>query len=110
MGWFAAKQYGYISKIREDYAFKAAAAMAYEGHKKAAREVNKELESVLLEMSLYNMSQNPIRLYGDKDIQGSPIHELVDKVFQKIPDIKKASVSVPAGGKAKVEVEAEQPD
>jgi len=60
LGWFAAKQYGYTSKIREDYAFKAASAMAYEGHKKAAREANKDLESMLLEFSMYNMAQNPI--------------------------------------------------
>ncbi len=61
LGWFAAKQYGYTSRIREDYAFKSAAAMAYEGHKKAARETDQELERLLLEFSLFNMSQNPIR-------------------------------------------------
>lgn len=80
LGWFAAKQYGYISKIREDYAFKFAAAMAYEGHKKATRETDKELEQVLLEFSLFNMSLNPIRLYGDDKAHGGPIEDATTQV------------------------------
>src|SRR5258708_37376909 len=94
LGWFAAKQYGYTSKIREDYAFKSAAAMAYEGHKKAAREVDKNLERVLLEFSLYNLSQNPIRLYGDGEIHGTPVHEVMDQLLRKFPTLKKVSASV----------------
>lgn len=102
LGWFAAKQYGYTSKIREDYAFKSAAAMAYEGHKKAAREVSEDLERILLEFSLYNMSQNPIRLYGEGDIHGTPIHEVMDQLLRKFPNLKKVSAEVPSLGKFEV--------
>lgn len=98
LGWFAAKHYGYTSKIKEDYAFKAAAAMAYEGHKKAAREIDTNLESVLLEFSLFNMSQNPIRLYGNGDMHGSPIHELSSQFLEKFPRFKKVSASAPTVG------------
>jgi len=79
LGWFAAEQYSYTSKIREDYAFKAAAAMSYEGHKNAAREVGEDLERALLKISLKNISQNPIRLYGD-GVHGTPIHKLADSI------------------------------
>lgn len=101
LGWFAAKQYGYTSKIREDYAFKSAAAMAYEGHKKAAREVNKELERILLEFSLFNMSQNPIRLY-EGDMHGTPIHEVMDQLLRKFPNLKKVSAEVPTLGRFEI--------
>ena len=102
LGWFAAKQYGYTSKIREDYAFKSAAAMAYEGHKKAAREVDEELERTLLELSLYNLSQNPIRLYGKGEMHATPIHEAMSQVLEKFPKLKKASAEIPPLGKVEV--------
>ena len=103
LGWFAAKQYGYISKIREDYAFKSAAAMAYEGYKKAARHVDKPLEGVLLEFSLFNMAQNPIRLYGDTDAPASPVNEFFDRAVNKLERYNKVKASVP--NVAAVEVE-----
>jgi len=59
LGWFAAKQYSYISRIREDYAFKYAASMAYEGHKKATREVDPDLERVLLELRWSGFVRQP---------------------------------------------------
>ena len=42
LGWMSAKQYGFTSRIREDYSFKYASALAFEGYKKEAAEVNKE--------------------------------------------------------------------
>lgn len=98
LGWFAAKQYSYTSRIREDYAFKAASAMAYEGHKKAAREVDEELERSLLELSLINLSQNPIRLYG-KVMHATPFHEAMSQVLDKFPKFRKASAEIPPLGK-----------
>lgn len=108
LGWFAAKQYGYTSKIKEDYAFKAAAAMAYEGHKKAAREIDPNLEAVLLEFSLFNMSQNPIRLYGDGEMHGTPIHELTSQILKKFPRFNKVKASSPMVGN--LELSAQEND
>jgi len=110
LGWFAAKQYGYISKIREDYAFKSAAAMAYEGHKKAAREVDKNLERVLLELSLYNMAQNPIRLYGDGEMHGTPLHEVMEQILDKFPNLQKVSANVPPLGRVEIEGQTKTAD
>lgn len=105
LGWFAAEQYSYTSKIREDYAFKAAAAMSYEGHKNAAREVNKELESLLLNLSLFNISQNPIRLYGDS-VHSTPIHKLAESCLASIFGKRKTSDSATSVGQTS---EAESP-
>lgn len=110
LGWFAAKQYGYTSKIREDYAFKSAAAMAYEGHKKAAREVDPELERILLEFSLYNMAQNPIRLYGAGDIHGTPMHEMLDQFLKKFPNLRRISGKAPNLGEFELTRDRQEAD
>ncbi len=77
LAWMSVKQYGYLSRIREDYAYKYASAMAFEGYKKHALEVNEELLESLLSVSIENLSQNPIRLYDSKNNHGSPVHEFV---------------------------------
>lgn len=105
LGWFAAKQYSYISRIREDYAFKYAASMAYEGHKKATREVDLELERVLLEFSLFNMSQNPIRLYSKHEDHATPLHELTATIFEKLPSFRKMTGQIPTLGRFEIETE-----
>ena len=102
LGWFAAKQYGYTSRIREDYAFKAAAAMAYEGHKDAARHIDKHLEGVLLEFSLYNLAQNPIRLYGGLEVHASPWSEFFGKAVGKLCRLANIKVEQPKIGSAEV--------
>ena len=105
LGWFAAKQYTYISRIREDYAFKFAASMAYEGHKKATREVDPDLERVLLEFSLFNMSQNPIRLYSKQADHATPLHEVASTILDKLPSLKKISGQSPSLGRFEMETE-----
>lgn len=77
LAWMSVKQYGYLSRIREDYAYKYASAMAFEGYKKHALDVNEDLLEQLLRVSIDNLSQNPIRLFDSKNNHGSPAHELV---------------------------------
>ena len=104
LGWFAARQFSYISRIREDYAFKYAASMAYEGHKKATREVDKDLERLLLEFSLFNMSQNPIRLYSEKLDHVTPMHEFASTILDKLPNLRDVAFEKPGMGKISVNV------
>jgi hypothetical protein len=87
--WFCAKQFGYTIRIREDYSYKYAISMAFEGYKNETREINKELLEKLLEVTVANISSNPIILYNSKSNHGSPWHELTDgiKNFLKI-DVK----------------------
>lgn len=84
IGWMSARQYGYISRIREDYSFKYASALAFEGYKKEAAEVNADLLKHLLEVATDNMSLNPLRIYGEDSNHGSPFHELISKVADKV--------------------------
>lgn len=84
LAWMSAKQYGYLSRIREDYAYKYASAMAFEGYKKHAVEAEVDLLNELLSISIANLSQNPIRLFQSKDNHASPINELVKEVFERV--------------------------
>ncbi|SNR77749.1 hypothetical protein SAMN04488503_1207 [Humidesulfovibrio mexicanus] len=102
LGWFAAKQHGYISRIQEDYAFKSAAAMAYEGHKSAARASDPALEGVLLEFSLYNLAQNPLRIYRGLEVHASPWSEFFGKVVSKLCRLAKIKAEVPQAGSVEV--------
>jgi vacuolar-type H+-ATPase subunit I/STV1 len=80
LAWMSARQYGYISRIREDYSFKYATAMAFEGYKKQAQEINEGLLGQLLKQAIETAGQNPIRLYSSTDNHASPVQEALDKV------------------------------
>lgn len=88
LAWMSARQFGYVSKIREDYAFKYATAMAFEGYRKHARDIDETLLTQLLGQSLEAMRMNPIRLYAEKVDHASPVHEVADKIIDKIPKVK----------------------
>lgn len=91
--WFCAKQFGYTIRIREDYSYKYAISMAFEGYKNETREINPELLEKLLEVTLANISTNPVILYNTKSNHGSPWHELTDGIKQFLNINVKAEVS-----------------
>ncbi|MCD7969630.1 MAG: hypothetical protein LUF87_04680 [Alistipes sp.] len=84
LGWFCSKQYGYTARIREDYAYKYAVSMAFEGYKKQAATINKDLLNDLLRITVENIGVNPLCIYDTKNNHGSPINETVDKVCEKV--------------------------
>jgi len=89
--WFCAKQFGYTIRIREDYSFKYAISMAFEGYKNETREINPELLEKLIEVTMINISTNPTILYNSKTNHGSPWHELTDglkSIFNVKADVK----------------------
>lgn len=83
LGWFCSKQYGFISRIREDYAYKYAISLAFEGYKNEAREINEELLDELLQLTILNLSKNPIALYDTKSNHGTPYNEIIDNLLKK---------------------------
>jgi hypothetical protein len=99
LGWLSARQFGFVSRIREDYAYKFATAMAFEGYRKQAKEINDDLEEKLMKISVYHFSQNPIRLYSSQDNHASPLNEVLkdmislskEKFTQLIPGLKNPS-------------------
>jgi hypothetical protein len=84
LAWMSARQYGYTSRIREDYSFKYATAMAFEGYKKHAQEIDKELLQQLMRQAVEAVGQNPIRLYSTKDNHATPLQELADKLIDAV--------------------------
>ena len=79
LGWFCTKQYGYTVRIREDYSFKYAVSLAFEGYKSQAKDVNEELLKDLLKLTIVNMGKNPLEIYRTKYNHGSPLHEFFSK-------------------------------
>ena len=85
LAWFAVRQYGFANRVREDYTYKYATAMAYEGYKKAVREAAPDLEKALIEVAIMNMAENPVRLYSPRDSDhATPFSEMVDKLFGRV--------------------------
>ena len=97
LGYFSGSRYSYIEKVREDYAFKEATALSFEGFKTETSNVDKELLSKLLSISIENFGQNPIRLYDKKNsvspaseaLNSEIIKSVTDKVLEKMPTVEK---------------------
>jgi hypothetical protein len=92
MGWFAAKQYGYTSRLREDYAYKEASAKSFEGYKREAGQVDQTMLKNLLDTAIKNLGDNPIRIYSGHENHASPLHEILEKSLkdEKLMDLVKA--------------------
>lgn len=95
LGWFAAKQYGYTSRLREDYAYKEASAKSFEGYKREAGQVDPEMLRNLLDTAIKNLGDNPIRIYSGHENHASPLHEILEKSLkdEKLMDLVKAIVA-----------------
>ncbi len=100
LAWMSVKQYGYLSRIREDYAYKYASAMAFEGYKKHAVEIDEDLLKQLIQVSIDNLSQNPIRLFNAKDNHGGPVNEIMKDVVAMLKEQKDGVKEVLANVKA----------
>lgn len=91
LAWLSTKQIGQRFRLAEDYAFKAAISSAYEGYRKEASTVSKELEVRLLESALSRFDEQPLR-WVENVSHGSPWHELSSS-----PALKEVLSSVPGG-------------
>jgi hypothetical protein len=91
LGWFAARQFGYVSRIREDYSYKYAVSMAFEGYKNATREIDKEMLKQLLQLTIFNISKNPIDIYDSKNNHGTPYSEMLEKILNRTIGKEKGS-------------------
>lgn len=90
--WLATKQIGQRFKLSEDYAYKASVAKAYEGYRKEAAKIDKNLEARLFASALTRLEEAPLRLM-EKEHHGSPWHELMtspqfQKAIETLPDLK----------------------
>lgn len=89
-GWLATKQIGQRFRLAEDYAFKASISRAYEGFRREAARVDKDMEARLLASALTRLDELPLRLV-ETDTHGSPWHELASS------DLVKKAIKVAPG-------------
>ena len=74
--WLSTKQIGQRFRLAEDYAFKASVSRAYEGYRREAARVDKDMEAKLLASALSRLDELPLRLI-ETSTHGSPLHELL---------------------------------
>lgn len=87
--WLSTKQIGQRFRLSEDYGFKASIATAYEGYRREAARIDKDLEVELLRSALAHLDELPLRLV-EAESHGSPWHELassevVKKAIEQVP-------------------------
>lgn len=80
--WFAARQYGHVLRISEDYAFKEAAAMAFAGYRNEMG-ADAEMLKLLQESAIRNFGANPAKMLLKPTDASSPLHEMLEKVLEK---------------------------
>lgn len=80
--WLATKQIGQRFRLSEDYGYKASIARAYEGFRREAARIDKDMEAQLLTSALNHLDELPLRLVED-DSHGSPWHELASSEVVK---------------------------
>ncbi|MEE9692070.1 hypothetical protein [Aeromonas hydrophila] len=90
LAWFSSRQFGHASKLRQDYSYKSAVAMAYQGYKDEATELSDGMHEKLLENIILHFSDNPVRLY-EKNDASSPFDEILKKISpEKLSEIIKS--------------------
>ncbi len=89
LAWFSGKQFNHVTRLREDYAYKVAVAMAYHGYKDEAGQIDSEMSGKLLENIILHFADNPVRLYKN-DNSASMIEEAIknNKIAEVITAIR----------------------
>ncbi len=74
--WFSTRRLGYLFKLREDYAYKSATAVAFEGYRDQAAKYDENMEAQVIESVLKRFEEPPLRLMDDP-VRSSPISEYI---------------------------------
>lgn len=79
LGWYAAKQISRVSRAQEDYAYKAASALAFQSYKDEVS-ADPTLHTRLLELAITTFGENPVRLQIEtKQEAVSPLEDVLSK-------------------------------
>lgn len=95
VGWYSARQIGRISRVQEDYEYKAASALAFQSYKDEAKiGSDPEMERKLLEHAIKTFGENPVRLYDNHaDDTVSPLQAAI----KQLPPDKIAAILAAVG-------------
>lgn len=78
--WFSALRFSQLGRLKEDYKFKVATALALDGYRKQAEGLSKELEEKLLDLAIVNFGQNPLRLLTKESAKDAhPLAGIIDE-------------------------------
>lgn len=77
VAWIETKKYNILSRIKEDYAYKYASAVAFEGYNRKAGEVSEEMQRKLLDIAINNLGYNPVRLFDSNNMHNSPAESVI---------------------------------
>lgn len=79
--WIAAKRIAHLFRLIEDYEFKAAVSMSYEGYsREAAKYEGTDLAQRVLSSALTRFDEPPIRFVEPRD-DGHPLLEMLERLF-----------------------------
>lgn len=81
--WFAARQYGVVLRVSEDYAFKEAAAMAFVGYRNEMG-ADAEMLKMLRESAIRNFGANPAEMLLKRADASSPLHDALEHALEKM--------------------------
>lgn len=80
LAWFSALKFSQLGRLREDYVFKVATALALDGYRKQAAEVKPELAEKLLDLAITNFGENPLRLLTKESAKDAhPLAGIIDE-------------------------------
>jgi hypothetical protein len=74
--WFAGRQFAYMLRVTEDYAFKEASAMAFVGYRDEMG-TDEEMLNLLRRTAIHTFGENPVRILVNGSDVSSPTEELL---------------------------------
>jgi hypothetical protein len=81
LGWYSAKRIGAVSRLMQDYEYKAATALAFESYKNETLLLGGgELSEQLLLTTISNFGQNPARFSEANKDHAHPLEALLDTI------------------------------
>ena len=91
LAWFSALRFSQLGRLKEDYKFKVATALALDGYRKQAEGLSKDLEEKLLDLAITNFGENPLRLMTKESAKDAhPLAGILDK--QTLVELVKAKL------------------
>lgn len=99
LAWFSALRFSQLGRLKEDYKFKVATALALDGYRKQAEGLSKELEEKLLDLAIANFGENPLRLMTKESAKDA--HPLAGVLDEKtVVELIRERVKAVLGGKS----------
>ena len=80
LAWFSALRFSQLGRLKEDYAFKVATALALDGYRKQAEDLSPALQEKLLDLAVTNFGENPLRLMTKESAKDAhPLAGIIDE-------------------------------